>query len=97
MGPYIHDHCTDHAHQQAGGQAHERGRGEGAHDVFEQAAYAGCEDRFFPLFSVISLDDAHTAQRFGEAASDLGVDFSALAEDWANRTEGFIQRDREAQ
>ena len=63
----VHGRGAYHSQQHAGGEAHERCRGERTHDVIEQAADAGGESFFFPLLRVISLDHANAAQRFGRA------------------------------
>ena len=39
------------------------------------------EDQLFALLGGVRLDDADAAERFGEAAGDLGVDLAALAEE----------------
>ena len=41
---------------------------------------------------VVSLDDAHAAQRFGEPSGDLGSDLAALAEDRADIAERLEQQ-----
>ena len=49
--------------------------------------HAAGKDGGLALFGVIALDDAHAAERFGQAAGDFGVDFAALAEDGADGLE----------
>ena len=70
--------------------ASDAGHGERLHDVVQQAVHAAGKDAGLALFGVIALDDAHAAQRLGEAAGDLGVDLAALAEDGADDFEGRI-------
>ncbi len=53
----------------------------------------GGEDVGLALFGVVALDDADAAERFGEAAGDLGVDLGALAEDGADGLEGALQNE----
>jgi len=48
-----------------------------------------------PALGVIALDHAHTAQRFGQPAGDLGVDLAALAKDWTDGPECFASRESE--
>ena len=73
----------------------QRLRGEGADDVVEQALDAAGKDAGLALFGVVALDDAHAAERFGEAAGDFGVDLAALAEDGADGLEGLLQDEGE--
>ena len=95
MGAEVHDQRADDAEDHGGGERHERLRGERADDVLEQAVDAGGKDVGLALFGVIALDDADAAERFGEAAGDLGVDLGALAEDGANGLEGLLQDEAE--
>ena len=92
MRAHIHGDRTHHTEKHAGGETHDRRRGEGAHDVVEQASHASGEDRLLALFGVISLDHAHAAQRFREPARDLGIDLAALAENRPDGREGLVQR-----
>ncbi len=64
-------------------------------DVLEEAIDAGGEDVGFALLGVVALDDANSAEGFGEAAGDLGVDFGALAEDGADALEGALEDEAE--
>ena len=43
-GADIHDDGADHAEQQAGGEAHHRGRGQSSHDIIEQTLHAARKD-----------------------------------------------------
>ncbi len=70
-------------------------RGDGADDVVEQALDAGGKDAGLAVLGVIALDDADAAERFGEAARDLSVDFGALAEDGTDGLEGLLQDEAE--
>ncbi len=73
----------------------ERLRGDGADDVVEQALDADGKDARLAVFGVVALDDADAAERFGESAGDLGVDFGALAEDGSDGFEGLLQDEAE--
>ena len=48
-------------------------------------------------FGVVTLHHPHSAQRFGEAAGDFGVDLGALAEDGTDHAEGLAEADPEDQ
>ena len=94
-----HVHC-DRAHaaqQHAGRQAHHRGGGESAHDVVQQPADPFGKNRLFPLFRVVALDHAHTAQRLCEPACNLGVDLSAFAKNGTDCRECLVQGNRETE
>src|SRR6266478_1740449 len=65
--------------------------------VIEQASHALRKDRLFSLLGVISLDHAHTAERFRQAARDFRVDLAAFPEDGTNRAESLAQSQRETQ
>ncbi len=58
---------------------------------------AGCKDTLFPLFRVIALDDAHSAQRLGEPPRYLRRDLAALPENGPERVEGVTQYQRETE
>ena len=90
-----HHHRADDAHQHGGRKAHERHGGERLQHVVEQALDAAGEDGGLALLGVIALDDAHAAQRFRQAAGDLGVDLAALAEDRPDLGERLLERERE--
>src|SRR5258707_7888250 len=95
FGSEVHDEGADNTEDHGGGESHERLRGHGADDVVEQALDAGGKDARLTVLGVIALDDADAAERFGEASSDLGVDFGALAEDGTYGLEGFLQNEAE--
>ena len=68
------------------------GHGERLHDVCSSRSTPPAEDVCLALLGVIALDDAHAAKRFGEAASDLGIDFAALAKDGPDCLEAVLQK-----
>src|SRR5438132_11675081 len=80
----IHNYRANHSEQQAGGKTHNRGRGERAHDVVEQPAHSRREHRLFTFFGVVTLDHAQPAERLCQTPGYLGVDFAALAKNWAD-------------
>src|SRR5437667_6838633 len=88
----IHDYRANHSEQQAGGKTHDRGRGKRAHDVIQQTPRSRGEHRLFTFFRVVALDHAHAAERFCQPSGYLGVDFAALAKNWADRSKSFLQR-----
>ena len=92
---HVHYDGADDAHQHGGGEAEQRSGGEGAEDVLQEPLDADGEDLMLAGFGVVSLDDADSAEGFGEASGDLGVDFAALAEDGADGFEGLAQDDAE--
>src|ERR1700679_2325130 len=87
----VHDEGADDSENHGGGERHERLRGDGADDVVEEALDAGGEDVGFAVFGVVALDVSDSAERFGEASGDFGVDPGALAEDRPDRPEGLLQ------
>src|SRR5947207_6368126 len=95
-GADIHDHLANYSEQQAGGKTHYRSRRKRAHNVVEQPAHSRGEHRLFTFFGVVALDHAHAAERFCQPSGYLGVDFAALAKNWADRSKSFLQREAEA-
>jgi len=61
----------------------------------QQSVRSGGEDTGFARLRVIALDHANATQRFGQTASDLGVNFGALAEDGPNHLKGTLQNQPE--
>src|SRR5438270_10534271 len=92
----IHDYRANYSEQQAGGKTHDRGRGERAHNVVEQTPHSRGENRLFTFFGVVTLDHAHAAERLCQTPGYLGVDFAALAKNWADGSKSFLQRQAEA-
>src|SRR5438093_5187135 len=95
-GADIHDHRANYSEQQAGGKTHYRSRRKRAHNVVEQPAHSRGEHRLFTFFGVVALDHAHAAERCCQPSGYLGVDFAALAKNWADRSKSFLQREAEA-
>jgi hypothetical protein len=50
----------------------------------------------FPLLGMIAFHHSHTAERFGEPAGNVGVDFAALPENRPDGPERLTQGQREA-
>ena len=92
-----HDDRADDAHQSRGRQAHDRGRGQRAKDILQQALDSRAEHLVLALLGVIALHHAHAAERFRQAAGDLGVDLGALAEDGTDGPKGLAQAESEDQ
>ena len=63
-------------------------------DVAEQPVGALGEDQLLALLGGVGLDDADAAERFVEAAGDLGVDLAALAEERPQPLERGRHRER---
>ena len=87
--------AADQHHRDARGADDDRGkRRHGGHagqrfgDVAEKPVRTFGEDQLFALLGGVRLDDADAAERFGEAAGDLGVDLPALAEQRPQPIEG---------
>src|SRR6185369_10561986 len=89
----IHVDGSDHSDHHARRKRHERGERQGANDVIEQALHTSAENFLLALFCVIALDDADSAERFGEASGDFGVDLAPIPKDGANSSEKFLQKD----
>src|SRR5687768_972811 len=81
-------HDADDADDHRAARGRRRHAGHRLRDVAEQAMGAMREDDFFTLLRRVAFDDADAAQRFGEAASDLSLDLSALTEQRAQTLEG---------
>src|SRR5437870_12324309 len=92
----IHDYRANYSEQQAGGKTHDRGRGKRAHDVIQQTPHSRGENRLFTFLCVVALDHTHAAERFCQPSGYLGVDFAALAKNWADRSKSTLQRQDEA-
>ncbi len=86
-----HDHGAHDAHQHRRREAHQGRGGQTLENVIEQPLHAFAEDLFFARFGMVTLHDAHAAERFGETAGDFGVDFASLAENRPDSGEGFAQ------
>src|SRR5439155_10506395 len=91
----IHNHRANYSEQQACREAHDGSRGERAHNVVEQPAHSRREHRLFTFFGVVTLDHAHAAERLCQTPGYLGVDFAALAKNWADRSKSFLYRQAE--
>jgi hypothetical protein len=64
-------------------------------EILKKAGSAFSEDACLALFSVVALDDAYAAERFGKTAGDLGVDAGALSEKWACDPKYLLQEPTE--
>ena len=92
-----HDDGADDAHQRRRRQAHDRGRGQRLEHILQQALDPEAEDLVLAVLGVVALHHAHTAQRFGQAAGDLGIDLGAFAKDGADGAKRFPQPESEHQ
>ena len=90
----VHGGRADHSEQYAGGKPHQGRGSQRPHDVLEQPPHAAGENLFFALFSVVSLDDPHAAQGFGEPSGNFSVDLASFAEDRSNDCECPVQSER---
>ena len=95
MAAQPHHQRRNQAQHGGGRRGEHAGHGQRLHHVVQQALDADGEDAGLALLGVIALDDAHAAQRLGQAAGDLGIDLAALAEDGANDPEAVLQDDDE--
>src|SRR5271165_6319411 len=86
-----HNQAADNSENGGSGKGQRAGGGEGLHHVVEKALHAGGECGSLALLGMVTLDDAHATERFGEASGNLGGDFAALAEDGADGLEGVLQ------
>ena len=81
LAPDVH-HPRAHEPEEHGRREREdRGRGQRAEHVVEDAPDPALEDGRLALLGVVALHHPHAAERLRQAAGDLGVDLAALAED----------------
>src|SRR5580658_2773148 len=88
----VHHHRADNSKDCRGTERHKGLSGDRFGDVLEKSHSAFSEDACFAFFRVVPLDDAYSAERFGETAGDLGVDARALAKEGACDPKSFLQK-----
>src|SRR5690606_8043952 len=90
-----HDARAGQTEQKRSGTRHKAGRGKAFPHVEKKALYPSFKSLNLLRFGVEAFDNANAIQCFGEAPRNLGVDFSAFAENRPDVSKRFRRNQSE--
>ena len=90
-----HITSADHPQYRGGCRSENAGQGQRLHHVGEQSIDTDPEDAGLPLFGMVALDYANSAERFGQPSGNLGVDFGSFTKDGPDLLERILQNEDE--